>query len=58
MVQTKRGAAAAADGNNTESGSGETHTAGSGIGSTQGYKPKPLLFLWIKACCKMARYST
>lgn len=47
MVQTKRvamAAAATAAGNDTESGYGGSHTAGTGISSTQGYKPKPLLF--------------
>ena len=36
-------AVAAAAGNDTESGYGGSHTAGTGISSTQGYKPKPLL---------------
>ena len=36
-------AAAAAAGNDIESGCGGSHTAGTGISSTQGYKPKPPL---------------
>ena len=90
-----RGTAGTAAGTNTESGSGGSHTAGTGTESTQGYKPTSSLikhlistmllvvlfsstvenayayvemfmfmlvsitsFLWIKACCKMARCST
>jgi hypothetical protein len=86
---------AASTNTNIESGSGGAHTAGTGIESTQGYKPTSSLikhlistillvvlfsstvenafafvqmfmfmlvsitsFLWIKVCCKMARFST
>ena len=42
MAQTRRGAAAGG-GNDTESGSGGSHIAGTGTGSTQRYKPKPLV---------------